>query len=305
MRVLLKAGKQRELIESIKVRLSISWTEFAKQLGVTYGSLISWRIEECLLPEKIFKRFLDFFPNYSSYIEDVKPDNWGQIIAGKLSTNRRLRIPKPPPSYELAEFLGIMLGDGCITVIEKMYAYQVRIALNPKNEESYAKFVCKLVEKVFGIKPKLYYKGTALYVCINNKDMVQHLKAYGLLSGNKLVNKAGIPLWIKEDNGFLAACLRGLIDTDGSVYRLSNQDPQLLRISFKSVSSTLQRDVLDAFTSLGIRTSKVIYNNIHITAKSEIGKYLRTIGFNNLKNVQRLFNLAPWCSEVLRKPDAL
>ncbi len=304
MRIQLAEGKQRELIKEAKNCFGVTWKNFAEHLQVNLGALKEWRSERCLLPESIFTKLTELFPLYLKQVVDTKPDNWGQILAGSVSPGNRKNIPKPSLSKELSELIGIMLGDGCITAIEHAGAYQIRIAFNPFNEKQYAHFVSELINKVFCIKPRLRIS-RALYVCIDSKNVALWFKEYGLCWGNKIKAGVGIPGWIKESPEFLSACLRGLIDTDGSVYRLSNKDPRIVRISFKSANIVLLGDVLASLKQLGIKTSKVIYGNIHITAKKDVSKYLKKVGFNNPKNIERLKSIAPWCSEVLRKPSTL
>lgn len=58
----------------------------------------------------------------------------------------------PQKNEELAEFVGIMLGDGGIT------KRQVIVTLNPKTDKAYSIFVKKLMERLFKIKPSMFYE---------------------------------------------------------------------------------------------------------------------------------------------------
>lgn len=305
MRIRLKKGTQRELIEKTKQKLNLSWTKLATYLGTNYHAMHEWTLERCLLPEVVFEQLIGLFPNYAVFVEERLPDNWGQVKAGKVSSGRKQNIPKPLPSVELAEFIGIMLGDGCIYAIPKLSIYQIKIAFNPKNEKSYVRFVSKLADKI-GIKSRVENKAKAIYVSVDSKDVAIWLKDYGLCWGNKIKNKASIPYWIKENHEFLAACLRGLVDTDGSVFRLARKYPNTVRIGFTSYIPSLQQDFIDSLNQLGIKSSKVTnHRNICITSKKDVTLFLERVGFNNPKNVERLLNIAPWCSEVPRKPGTL
>lgn len=54
-----------------------------------------------------------------------------------------------------------------------------------------------------------------------------------------MISKIGIPQWIKNDETYIKACLRGLIDTDGSIFRMSKRDKNLIRIGFTNHNSRL------------------------------------------------------------------
>jgi len=44
----------------------------------------------------------------------------------------------------------------------------------------------------------------------------------GLVLGNKVKQQIDIPEWIKSNNNFSLACVRGIIDTDGCFYTNSH-----------------------------------------------------------------------------------
>jgi hypothetical protein len=68
------------------------------------------------------------------------------------------------------------------------------------------------------------------------------LNGVGLPCGNKIRNRASIPSWIFENEKYLKACIRVLIDTDGSIYALKPNYPNLLQICFKNKNSRLLVD---------------------------------------------------------------
>ena len=97
-----------------------------------------------------------------------------------------------------------------------------------------------------------------------------------------------MPNWIFRNNGFLKACLRGLIDTDGSVFRMSKKDPHLLRLSFTNCNHTLLKDTRNAFIQLGFSPSRITRNNkIYLSRKQDIARYINEIGFSNNKHIVR------------------
>ena len=186
-----------------------------------------------------------------------------------------------------------MLGDGCIYVSGKPRSiYQISVCGSLKDEQEYLlNYVAPLMKSVIGIEPRVkLFKGCAIYLCINSREAVEALAEIGLKPGNKIRNNLGIPVWVKENPDYLRVCLRGLIDTDGSVYKLSNRDAKYgyMRISFKNRNQQLLADVKEALAKLGINASKVIYYNIFITAQSHVRTYQTLVGFKNPKHLHRL-----------------
>ncbi len=136
------------------------------------------------------------------------------------------------------------------------------------------------------------YKGSstkqAIYLIVNGKRLVEFFGELGLKPGNKKTNNQGIPNWILCNEGYLKACLRGLIDTDGSIHYISKNNKNL-RISFTSYIPKLIEEVRNSFLKLGFHPSKIIREKqIFLTRKQDINHYLNTIGFNNDKHLNRL-----------------
>jgi len=204
-------------------------------------------------------------------------------------------IRKPRQSEELAEAVGIMLGDGSNYANFRKGAYQVRIAANSKCESDYLLLFMKpLFERLFGIEGRISFhrSHSAMYLRFDSRNLVYFFDGIGVPFGGRKA-KAGIPEWIKAEEKYLAACLRGLFDTDGSVYRLARKYPNLLRISFKNANEALLEDVRAGLLALGFHPSKATWRNVFLTRKSDVCLFADKIGFNNPKNQNRLNSFSP------------
>jgi len=189
----------------------------------------------------------------------------------------------------LAEFVGIMLGDGNLYSQESTGNYQIRIAFNSKNEYEYLIFVKNLANKLFSKNFYIKYMKdkNCFHLCLSNKVLFYKLKK--LCS-----NKKKIPLWIFKNREYLKSCIRGLIDTDGSIFRMSKRDYRLIRIEFKNMNEKLLNDARKSLLLLGFHPSKIICNKeFFISRQEEIKRYVKEIGFNNPKNLKRFMQLAP------------
>lgn len=135
-----------------------------------------------------------------------------------------------------------------------------------------------LFDGLFGINDhiKESTRNGAVQLYYHSKQLSVFLDSIGVPAKEK--NQASIPKWITDNPAFLAACLRGLIDTDGSIHRLSKRDFRLLRISFKNNNRRLLEDVRQGFLQLGFHPSKIILNQMFLTRKADIALFHSKIG---------------------------
>lgn len=173
--------------------------------------------------------------------------------------SHRKEVILPKESNELAEFMGIMMGDGGIN-----NSWQTTITLNSVADAKYGKYVPNLCKKLFGILPAVRKRKTckALVISLASTSVVDFLVSQGLPRGNKLKHGLKIPEWVYKRKSYQASCLRGLIDTDGCIFihkhvvagkvyknitlSFANHSPELL--SF--VVSTLERFGIVAYITV-------------------------------------------------------
>ncbi|MCD4759994.1 hypothetical protein K8R33_03835, partial [archaeon] len=204
------------------------------------------------------------------------------------------RINKPTSkSIKLAEFVGIMLGDGCVTECysdeKKQHFYAARVSGHSEDDFVYLiHYVTNLMNDLFGSMPS-YYKlkhEKEINLCFNGMEIVKFLNSIGLKSGNKKENNQGIPDWIFEKREYMIACLRGLIDTDGSVCPITGKNYSC--IWFKSAIPKLRESFSVLVKELGIITTNWSGKNtpqIYVCRKNMIRKYFEEIGFSNPKHI--------------------
>ena len=137
---------------------------------------------------------------------------------------------------DLAEFIGVLLGDGHIAKFPRTEC--LTLASNSEDKEfieRYAALFKKFFDKNPYIEPKRVNNCTRIR--IYQKDISKRL---GMPTGNrgKTVNR--VPKWISQNRKFLIRYLRGLYEAEGSfcvhkptsTYKLlfSNKNPTLLEI---------------------------------------------------------------------------
>lgn len=196
-------------------------------------------------------------------------------------------IKMPARSVELAKFIGIMLGDGSIRS-----KYQLTISFNYKTDREFAEYVTRLIKRLFAVEHIISKRKDSLGadIVISSANVIDFLLKQGLRAGNKVKNQVDIPAWIKTDMEFQKACLRGLVDTDGSLYchryKVNNKWYEYLKLDFTSCSKPLLRSVYATLSDLGIKSS---LKGVHIivSAKREVNKYLTIVGSSNTKFLYR------------------
>ena len=208
-----------------------------------------------------------------------------------------LLLDKPNP--RLAEFIGIMLGDGNFYFDGKIG--MIRIIGHKYDDRDYLlNYVKPLFKNLFNSDmsiqiPKDGKKALRLYKA--RKSLTYTLRHYGLIAGNKRKNNVGIPDWIFDKKEYIQACLRGLIDTDGSIYP-KTKNHKTPTIWFNSAIPRLRNDFKKSLAILNYKVSK--WTEKH--SKSSYGegvyqcsmgdrenvlRYHREIGFGNPKHEKR------------------
>lgn len=201
---------------------------------------------------------------------------------------RLVLIQKPPRDKLLAELTGILLGDGGIT------HYQVAITLNSLDEIDYGKFIILVIKNLFNIVPAIYpnQKYNAYNIVISSRAAVQFLtEEVGLVVGNKIKQSIDIPRWIVGKKELSIACLRGLVDTDGSVffhkYRVGGKLYLYKKLDFTSLSYPLCVSTINLFKAVGIKVRFCRNKSVRIDDQNEMKKYFSIVGTHNPKHLKR------------------
>ena len=222
-----------------------------------------------------------------------------KIKGGKMSQQRRREDPEKyrqlgcnvrkifkPPRYskELAEVIGIILGDGSIS------KYQVRISLDRHRDREYAEFVTDAMGIVFGERPTqiIYKEHNVLALTISGVGLVEMLEGIGMQRGDKIRHQVSFPQWIREDLDYSTACVRGLFDTDGGLYFHKKKQRDYLGWCFASFSTPLLSDVMNTLQKLGFNVKKSGVHKLYMYSLKNISRYFEIVGSHNPKNIVKL-----------------
>lgn len=193
---------------------------------------------------------------------------------------------KPKESARLAEFIGVLIGDGHLA------KYQISIVTNSETDLEHASYVSRLAKKLFGITPTIRLKKNrkAVEIIISSIKLVEWLKRKEMPQGNKIAQNVCAPLWIMKNDSFKKNFIRGLFDTDGCIYTdthiIKNKVYKNLGWTITSYSDKLRDDVFKLLQELGYKPT---LNNrqVFMRRKADIEKYFQEIGSSNQKHLKR------------------
>lgn len=204
--------------------------------------------------------------------------------------NAPIPIKKPNYSKNLAEFIGIVMGDGGIT------KRQITITLHCKNDKEYGKFVVRLIKNLFDVPVSTYYRkrDLAISYVVSRTELVKFCtEKLGLKIGNKIKQQIDIPNWIKKNKQYSIACVRGLIDTDGCMfnhkYKIKRKWYSYKKLTFTSYSKPLRESVFNILKNNGLNPRSAQDKDIRIDSIENMRKYFRIFNSHNPKHLKRYF----------------
>lgn len=315
-------NQQKIFIENVYKISKLSTKALAQIAGVHQRSFSDWRSERLTMTLKAAELFCKQFNCVLPEDKKVLLDRWKKTRkdAGRIGGQARFKIYGSPGTKEgrkkggkasirilrkkgltplvkkyklpygynedLAEFTGIMLGDGGIT------SSQCTITLNSQADKDYARFVSNLAYKLFAERPKIFKKKdcNAVVLYYYGVYLIEYLRSIGLKVGNKVRQQVDVPDWIKSSILYKKACLRGLMDTDGGIfihkYKVNNKEYRYKKISFSNRSIPLLMFVNNALLEFGFTPkliNKVENKKVWLYNESEVGRYLKIVRSNNLR----------------------
>ena len=200
---------------------------------------------------------------------------------------KRKKIRYPRKSAQLAEFVGILMGDGGIS------ARQVVITLHSETDREFADYYRNLCSELFGVRPRIskIKRWKAINLAISRTDLVEYCNRLGLPIGDKIKQGLDVPAWIKENKAYSRACLRGLVDTDGSVfdhrYRVNGKQYTYKKLDFCTLSRPLLESAYKIFLANGMKPYIAQGKKLRLESKHDIKRYFRVIGSSNQKHLKR------------------
>ena len=204
---------------------------------------------------------------------------------------------------ELAEFLGIMTGDGSVNKYTfKNYTsidYSISITCSFSDDREYVdNFVIPLIYEIFNIKlQSIKLKNqNSIRIITRSKGLFYFLKDIGFNIGPK--NNIEIPSFILSNREFLIPFIRGLFDTDGSVALKKNYKYPVISLKQKSRRIIEQLEVIlkEMGFSMYVEYDVIVNDKrwfsskgsrIYISGRRNLKKWIDIIGFSNPKHMRK------------------
>lgn len=325
-RLVFETGRQKAFFNEVRVSLDIGYDEIARKIDISGRSLRDWVYEKILGNKEKLVKLSELSGVSLPEILEEREEWWsGRVhgrkaalirlkkygIPGSIETRRKgglisqinrrnnpeyyrslgcnvaNKFQKPNKSVKLAEWVGVVLGDGGLT------RDQCQISLDLKSDREYAKTVAKLVERLFGFPPSVleYYKSSLIRIVITGVDFVKMMNLFGMETGNKIAHQVSIPKWIKDNNLYYRACIRGLFDTDGGSFThrhwVKSYKYRHFGLTFTSASKPLLQDFSNYLKIEDIKHA-IGGVNIFIRDLHHVRKFFDIVKPSNTKHFKRL-----------------
>jgi len=153
----------------------------------------------------------------------------------KISQNKKLK----------AYVIGVALGDGNLSNSNGR-AVRLRVTCDKK----YPLLLKHIKQSVQKMTPEnkvsvIKRKGCFDISCYSN--YWEEILGWKAKEGSKSKQKVSVPKWIKSNRTYAKECLRGLFQTDGSIYK----DRKYLMVNFVTEIPTLAKDTFEMITKIG------------------------------------------------------
>ncbi|MFH1978204.1 MAG: LAGLIDADG family homing endonuclease [Candidatus Aenigmatarchaeota archaeon] len=185
-------------------------------------------------------------------------------------------------SKELAEEIGIHLGDGCLSKSRHYFS----VKCNKKEEEYVTEYLVALYKKLYNIDLKIMKLPSVTGFEIYSKALGEFKnKIIGLPYGNK-VERTEVPESILKTKNKEVYCsfIRGLFDTDGCIYMRKKRYP-IITISIKS------KKLIDQTTSMLKKLGFIptVYKwTISLNGPTLLNKWIKEINSSNPSKMEKL-----------------
>ena len=326
-RVIFPKGSQNEFLFEQAKKLGVSLNELANKIGAHQRTFNDWKREQGSMPLDILEKICKISNSKIPKDVEIKDPFWyvnlgakngglaclkkyGRVGGDQVYQKKKwyewwykkgqynhvgcikgpLPIKIPHFSKKLAEFTGIIIGDGGIT------KSQVIISTNSVDDKKYGFYIKRLIKKLFDVNASIYYVSgvRVMTIAVSRKKLVEFCnKKLGLSIGNKLKQNLDIPAWIRKNSEFEKACIRGIMDTDGCIFKechkIKGKFYNYKRLNITSASPFLRKSIFEIFEKNGL--SPKIRNNrcVQIEDKEKIKRYFEIIGTHNPKHLKRYY----------------
>lgn len=191
---------------------------------------------------------------------------------------------------DIAELIGAIFGDGNLWSNGRWY--ETTLTGDPLKDNDYFSYLTDLVIKKLGYKPYFRIRSGGIRITIKSKVFYGFLTDKLGIQPRFAKRKSSIPRTISNDRDLMKRFLRGLFDTDGSVFvsdKPGSSNYPTLEIT--NSNQILLGEAHSFLSSLGyrvnLRYSKGVYK-LSLNGYPMIEKWGREIGSSNPYKLNKL-----------------
>ncbi len=207
--------------------------------------------------------------------------------SGRRTTRKLILIPGQ--SVDLAEFIGIFLGDGGFG-----NGWQITISFNHRADHAYAEFIQALIRQLFGLEAawRIRKQWGSADLVVSSIALAEFLQELGIPRGPKHRVITGVPGWIANCEAYRVACLRGLMDTDGCVYQhryqVNGKWYAYPKLGFAGANPFLCQFVESSMRQLGLPAHRRQFGTrVFLDDMNAVQRYFKVVGTHNPRHRER------------------
>ncbi len=217
-------------------------------------------------------------PSLQKTSDTMKRKGLDNFKAWRDEMKRKGKIKSSYPSLkkdgDLAELIGVVLGDGNIHVFERTES--LRIVGNAKNA-GFVSHYAVLVEKIFKKKPRVSKRkfSNATDIVIYEKKISARL---GIPSGARGALTIATPSWVKRKKEFKIRYLRGLYEAEGSL--CFHEKTYTHKFLFSNRNQSILKNVFTLVKELGFHPH-ISPSQVQVSRKEEVQKLKNLLRFRS------------------------
>jgi hypothetical protein len=202
---------------------------------------------------------------------------------------------------KLAEFIGIVIGDGFLD--GNFGHYNIGIVGHPIKDKEYYYYIQKLIKEICDKDVRIVHRARGLRMTFGCKELFQELtQNYDLPIGEGKCQKVVIPRIIMNDWNLAKFTIKGIADTDGSVF-CSNKPgaPNYPSIEITTSNINLAEQARLMLIKQGFRVAKiwkyksknssVVSYKIPLNGYKNLELWIQKIGFSNGVKLKKAIEL--------------
>ncbi len=244
--------------------------------------------------------------NYFEISKSRNKDGRGKFCCLQCRSNYKFKLSKQfVIDSNLAELIGIIIGDGCINKCWNRKDYRIQISGNPVEDKDYYEYYLpKLLFDCLKIKRKPYLGSNGAYIIqFQSEPFRLFLKDLEIFSPKAKIVR--IPNIIKEDEILLKSCIKGIFDSDFTIIfnkRKKNGLHYYPRITACFASKNLVKDLEFSLRKFNFtlnckydvfindpRCFSYITNFINLDGPHNLERWMSLIGSSNSRILTKYF----------------